>query len=182
MTNPQPPVFADTSPAVSPDGRSLVFLRRTSWGAGELHLLPLGRRSDRRRRAQAPHDRRLRADYPAWMPDGEEIVFSAKGSLWRLAVSGGNAPTRIPYVGEDGLMPAISRPQPGQAGSPGLRPQLRRREFLAHRDVRSGCAILIGAGAGDLVDEIGLPLPSFRRTADASPSPRPLGRSGDLGL
>jgi serine/threonine protein kinase len=114
LTNPQPPVFADTSPAISPDGRSLAFLRRTTWGAGELHLLPLGEgltAAGAPRRLTAVE---LRADFPAWMPDSEEIVFSAKNSLWRLAVASENAPTRIPYVGEDGLMPAISASQPGK--------------------------------------------------------------------
>jgi len=115
LTNPQPPVFADTSPAIAPDGRSLVFLRRTSWGSGELQLLPLGKglsaSGELRRLTTA--DRR--ADFPAWMPGGREIVYSARFNLWRLDVAGGKAPERIPYVGEDGLMPAISRPQPGRA-------------------------------------------------------------------
>lgn len=114
LTNPQPPVLADTSPAVSPDGRSLVFLRRTTWGSGELHLLPLGRGliagGEPRRLTPAG----LRADFPAWMPDGNEIIFSAKGSLWRLGVFGENAAMRIPYLGEDGSMLAISRSQPGK--------------------------------------------------------------------
>jgi len=114
LTNPQRPVLADTSPAVSPDGRSLVFLRRTSWGSGELHLLPLG---DGLTVAGAP--RRLTAaallaDYPAWMPDGKEIVFSAKRALWRMAVAGDGTPTRVPYVGSDGVMPAIARSDSGK--------------------------------------------------------------------
>jgi eukaryotic-like serine/threonine-protein kinase len=113
LTSPQPPLFADTSPAVSPDGRSLVFLRRTSWAAGELHLLPLAAgltpAGEPRRLTSAD----LRADHPAWMPDGKEIVFSAKTGLWRMAVTGALAPTRVPYVGENGLTPAISRPRPG---------------------------------------------------------------------
>jgi Tol biopolymer transport system component len=45
------------------------------------------------------------------MPDGKEIIFAAKGALWRLDITGGD-PTRIPYIGEEGLMPAISRAQP----------------------------------------------------------------------
>lgn len=114
LTNPQPPVLADTSPAVSPDGGSLVFLRRTSWGAGELHVLTLGDGltavGEPRRLTPAA----LRADYPAWVPGGHEIVFSAKGSLWRLVVLGENRPTRLPYVGEDGVMPAISGSQAGK--------------------------------------------------------------------
>jgi len=114
LTNPQPPVLADTSPAISPDGRSLVFLRRTSWGAGELHLLPLGKGLTAAGETRRLTPVELRADYPTWMPDGKEIVFSARGSLWRQGISGENAPMRIPYVGEDGLMPTISRSQPGK--------------------------------------------------------------------
>jgi Tol biopolymer transport system component len=53
----------------------------------------------------------LRADYPAWTVDSREIVFAAQGSLWRMAAIPGSAPTRIPYIGEDGVMAAISRPQ-----------------------------------------------------------------------
>jgi Tol biopolymer transport system component len=114
LTNPQRPVLADTSPAISPDGDALVFVHRTSWGSGELHLLPLGEgltAAGEPKRLTPPD---LRADYAAWMPDGGEIIFSAKGGLWRLAVRGENTPMRIPYVGEDGSMPAISRPQPGK--------------------------------------------------------------------
>jgi Tol biopolymer transport system component len=114
LTNPQPPALADIAPAVSPDGRSLVFLRRTTWGGGELHLLPLGEGLTAAGEPRRLTPVELRADFPAWMPDGKEIVFSARGSLWRLAVTGENTPTRIPYVGEDGLMPVISRPQPGK--------------------------------------------------------------------
>jgi len=114
LTKPQPPALADTSPAVSPDGRSLVFLRRTTWGAGELHLLPLGGGLTAAGEPRRLTPVELRADFPAWAPDGKEIIFSAKDSLWRLAVTGESAPTRIPYVGEDGLMPALARAQPGQ--------------------------------------------------------------------
>jgi Tol biopolymer transport system component len=114
LTNPQPPVTADTSPAVSPDGSSLVFLRRTTWGAGELQMLPLGTGLTAASEPKRLTPVELRADYPAWITEGKEIIFSAKGNLWRLAVTGDNTPTRIPYVGEDGLMPAISRAQPGK--------------------------------------------------------------------
>jgi Tol biopolymer transport system component/tRNA A-37 threonylcarbamoyl transferase component Bud32 len=114
LTNPQPPVLADISPAVSPDGSSLVFLRRTTWGAGELHLLGLGKGLTAEGEPSRLTPVELRADFPAWMPDGKELIFSAKGSLWRLAVFGEKTPTRIPYIGEDCLMPTISRAQPGK--------------------------------------------------------------------
>jgi len=114
LTRPNPPVLAHISPALSPDGGSLVFLERTSWRGGELRLLPLGTdltAAGEPRRLTPPE---LRADYPAWMPDGREIIFSAKGGLWRLTVRGENAPSRIPYIGEDGLMPVLSRSQSGK--------------------------------------------------------------------
>jgi Tol biopolymer transport system component len=107
LTNPQLPALADIAPAVSPDGRSLVFLRRTTFGAGELHLLLLGTGLTAAGEPKRLTSVALRADFPAWMPDGREIVYSAKGGLWRLNVAGENAPTRIPYIGEDGLMPTI---------------------------------------------------------------------------
>ena len=53
----------------------------------------------------------LDASYPAWMPDSKEILFSASRRLWRLVVPGQNAPARLPFVGEDGIMPTISRLQ-----------------------------------------------------------------------
>src|SRR5438876_248781 len=58
----------------------------------------------------------LNAAYPTWMPGSKEILFSASGSLWRQIVvrgkPGENQPERLPFVGEDGLMPVLSRPQP----------------------------------------------------------------------
>jgi hypothetical protein len=48
------------------------------------------------------------------MPDGKQIVFSAKGGRWKLAISGESPPERLPFVGEDGVMPVISRGEPGR--------------------------------------------------------------------
>jgi eukaryotic-like serine/threonine-protein kinase len=118
LTNPPAPALGDSTPAVSPDGRSLVFRRVHGAGAGELYWLPLGRgltaAGDPRRLTL----RALDAGYPAWMPDGREVVFSAGvgagGGLWRLAISGQSRPARLPFVGENGVMPTVSRQQPGR--------------------------------------------------------------------
>jgi Tol biopolymer transport system component len=59
----------------------------------------------------------MNAAYPAWMPDSDEIIFSAKRHLWRLAVSGrasGETPAQLPFVGENGIMPVVSRSLPGR--------------------------------------------------------------------
>ncbi len=64
----------------------------------------------------------LDAGYPTWMPGSQEILFSTaggslRGNLWRLVVAdkdgGETTPARLPFVGEDGLMPVVSRPRPG---------------------------------------------------------------------
>src|SRR5690348_2616777 len=50
------------------------------------------------------------------MPDSHEVLFSATGGgLWRLRVSSKSVPVRLPFTGEDGIMPAVSRPISGPA-------------------------------------------------------------------
>ncbi|HYZ85439.1 MAG TPA: winged helix-turn-helix domain-containing protein [Bryobacteraceae bacterium] len=122
LTNTRPPAFGDTNPAVSSDGSWLVFRRHPSGlGNGELYLLRLGRGlipvGEPQRLTRAAMD----AGYPTWVPGSNEILFSTgggylRGSLSRLVVATGETtPTRLPFVGEDGLMPtAVSRPQTGR--------------------------------------------------------------------
>ncbi len=114
LTNPEPPVFFDANPVVSPDGDALVFQRYPTGAGVELYWLPLGpgliASGEPRRLTSAA----LNAVHPAWMPDGKEVVFSSRGSLWKLAVSSASPPTRLPFVGEDGFWSVVSRPQTGQ--------------------------------------------------------------------
>ena len=118
LTNPQPPVLGDTNPAVSPDGRSLVFHRNPTGAGGQFYWLPLGKGLTAGGEPRLLTLAALNARHSAWMPDGKEVLFSARGSLWRLAVTGEkpgeSPPARLPFVGEDGLMPIVSRPQPGR--------------------------------------------------------------------
>ena len=97
---------------ISPDGRSLVFRRDTAPFIGELYHVSLGPGfttvGDARRITSLEF-----ATRPAWMPDSQEIVFSAKRGLWRMSVDGA-APARLPFVGKDGLHPTISRSNDGR--------------------------------------------------------------------
>ncbi|CAN5896811.1 winged helix-turn-helix domain-containing protein [soil metagenome] len=70
----------DLGPVVSPDGRSLAFLRERNWTSTAIVLLPLPHRAE----AAAP--RQLTPDtYSvrglAWTPDGRDLVFSSGGHL-----------------------------------------------------------------------------------------------------
>ena len=114
LTHPRPPVSGDTHPAVSPDGRWLVFRRGSGMYFGELYRLPLGKGL-----VAAGEPQRIALDetngaHPTWLPGSKEILYSARGGLWRLEVAGEGVPARIPYVGEYGVMPVISQPQPGR--------------------------------------------------------------------
>jgi Tol biopolymer transport system component/DNA-binding winged helix-turn-helix (wHTH) protein len=117
LTHPQPSAAGDTSPAVSPDGSWLVFRRDATPYTGELYRLPLGTGLTAAGEPRRLTSVALDAGNPAWMPDGKQILFSARGGLWRLVVAGEKpefTAARLPFVGEDGLMPVLSRPQPGR--------------------------------------------------------------------
>ena len=110
LTRPEREV--DVNPAVSPDGRSLVFFRRdpTSF-SGAFHRLPLGER-------MAPGDPvrltgPVRGGKPVWTPDGREILFASRRALWRFDALKGGTPARVPSV-EDSHDVAVSRTAGGQ--------------------------------------------------------------------
>jgi Tol biopolymer transport system component len=115
LTNPQPPAFGDTHPAVSPDGRWLVFERELAPPSAELYLLPLGKNLTAGGEIRRLPFAVFNWDYMTWMPDSKEILFSGGGSLWRAAIPGDSKPVRVLFVGEDGIMPVVSRPQPERA-------------------------------------------------------------------
>lgn len=114
LTRPQHPALSDNSPAVSPDGRSLVFRRNLAPFSSELHWLTLGTGMTASGESKRLTAAALDAGKAAWLPDGKEILFPAQGHLWRLAVEGDGRQERLPYVGEDASMPAVSRLRPGQ--------------------------------------------------------------------
>jgi Tol biopolymer transport system component len=108
LTRPGKELLADNDPAISPDGRWLAFRREVAPFAGGLYLHQL--QGDLivtgEPRLLAPVD--LYAYNPRWTPDSRDIVFSARSSLWRLRVSGDGTAERLPFVGEDGIMPFVS--------------------------------------------------------------------------
>jgi Tol biopolymer transport system component len=105
-------LVADADPSISPDGRYLVFRRDTTPFSGAIYLLTL--------KGGAPDGDSLRltptlsAGRPTWMPDSREILFAARGALWRLSTSQGRPPTRLAFVGQDGSSPVVSRTSDGR--------------------------------------------------------------------
>ena len=111
LTSPQPPAVGDSHPAVSLDGKWLVFRRSASLFSGELMRLGLTREMTAVGEPHRLTPASMNANYPGWIPGADEILFSAQDGLWRLRVIGESSPARLPFVGEDGVMPAVSRPQ-----------------------------------------------------------------------
>jgi Tol biopolymer transport system component/DNA-binding winged helix-turn-helix (wHTH) protein len=107
LTNPPEGWDGDWMPAVSPDGRVLVFARGTERSVRDLYTMNLP--------AGTPH--RLTSDGRlilgvTWSSDGSHVVFSSdRGgtlALWRVALSGG-APVREPVGTDDAYSPTIAR-------------------------------------------------------------------------
>jgi Tol biopolymer transport system component len=113
LTHPPSEEAGDVAPAVSPDGRTLVFSRvspdyfnATVWllHRGEGYK-PLGKEE----KVQSPGVTDIGA---AWLPDGREFVFSSgtgtNYGLWRIALSKGAVARRLD-IGVAAAWPTISR-------------------------------------------------------------------------
>ena len=106
--------FEDLDPALSPDGRTLAFARRSSFWLSEIHTLPLSEdlvpMGEARRLTSLEQD----SYSPGWTPDGSRILFTsspAGGSrrIWSIPASGGERAEPVALPGEAADQPAISR-------------------------------------------------------------------------
>jgi len=114
LTNPPIEEVGDTDPAVSPDGRTLVFSRISpdfyNVSLWRLHLgggyQPIGKEE----KIQTGNMTNVDA---AWLPGSNEFVFSsgtgAYVALWRIAVSEGAIPRRINLEASNASMPTIAQ-------------------------------------------------------------------------
>jgi Tol biopolymer transport system component len=106
-TLPPDKIIGDLSPAFSPDGRSLAFVRASASGVNDVYIAPVAGGVPRR----LTFDNR-NALSVAWTPDSRWIVFSSDRGrntvLWRVRASGGT-PERVSGVGENAADPIFSR-------------------------------------------------------------------------
>ncbi len=88
LTTPPGSIIGDCSPAFSPDGKTLAFVRVVSASVGDVYLVP----------TSGGEAMRLTMDNQCindltWAPDGRQIIFSSRrggiNRLWEIPVSGG---------------------------------------------------------------------------------------------
>ncbi len=108
LTTPQAGAFGDGSPAFSPDGQSLAFIRSPNFLVGDIYLMPVSGGEP----VRLTSDNLQLEDGLTWTADGREIVYSSpRGglpTLWRVSASGGR-PRRLIGIGEYAYNPSISR-------------------------------------------------------------------------
>jgi serine/threonine protein kinase len=76
MTNPPRYTSGDTAPALSPDGRRLVFRRTTGFAAGQLYSQRVDERLETQGEPALLTPGGISSASPAWTADGREIVYS----------------------------------------------------------------------------------------------------------
>lgn len=106
LTSPPGSIIGDLSPAFSPDGKQVAFVRATSAVVEDLFVVSLTGGEPRRLTFTNAVINNL-----TWSSDGNEIVFSARpggnSSLWRIPVEGGK-PEPIAAAGSNTVDPCFA--------------------------------------------------------------------------
>ena len=92
----------DGLPAISPDGSALIFTRHLHvYGVGDIYQVRLDGNATP---IEAPRlmlsvNKVAGLAFPAWTPDGKEIIAATRFGIIRLAADGSQSPTEIPWMG-----------------------------------------------------------------------------------
>ena len=110
LTSPPAESMGDTGPALSPDGRTLAFVRASRIFFSDLYLLELSEdftpQGEPRRLTSESRD----IWSPVWTPDASEIIFGSRNSgLWKISVFGPGVPARLTAAGQAAYALDVSR-------------------------------------------------------------------------
>ncbi len=112
VTSPSRDLAGDVGPAMSPDGRSLAFVRLKGSGIGDIYMASLSGEPPAAGHASQVTTEEADLSTPAWTPDGRELIFSSNRTgwreLWRVKAAPSPQPVRLAGVGENASDVAIS--------------------------------------------------------------------------
>jgi Tol biopolymer transport system component len=107
ITNPPASWDGDLSPAYSPDGQKIAFVRALEGAVRDIYVLSVGNKLPPKR---LTFDNR-NIESLTWDKDSQSIIFSSdrggKYSLWRVSLTGAE-PQRLPMGTEDAFEPTVS--------------------------------------------------------------------------
>jgi serine/threonine protein kinase len=152
LTSPQDSLFADSDPAISPDGKWLVFRREVAPFTGELTLLPLGNDVTAAGELRRLTTTDFAAFNPRWTPDGTEILFRGQGSALETPRLRRRDAGAAAICGRRRHCPRRVESPGWWSGAAGVHTKLHRRQRLAHRGAISRCARYVSAGRRGLLD------------------------------
>lgn len=106
ITNPPDGSQGDSSPAISPDGKTLAFARSLDEDRGDIYLADISGAHPRAVTFDNHHIRGI-----AWMPGGQDLIYASdRGTgwrLWRLPAYGGS-PRDLLISGNHASFPAVA--------------------------------------------------------------------------
>jgi serine/threonine protein kinase/ribosomal protein L24E len=92
-------VYGDNNPKISPDGKTVAFIKSLSYSISELYTIPSNGGEEKRLTFDS-----LLVGGIAWTANGDDIVFSSNRggnkTLWRIPSNGGS-PTAVPGSGDN---------------------------------------------------------------------------------
>jgi Tol biopolymer transport system component/DNA-binding winged helix-turn-helix (wHTH) protein len=151
LTAPPSDAIADFAPTLSPDQKTVAFIRSSTVGVAEVYTVALSGGSPR----QLTHDGRGIAGDLMWSSDGQYIVFNSDRSgldrVWRVPATGGAVEPETVYPGvgalsRDGRRLAYIEPSGFWRSSPSIwRTELSR----PGGEVVSQKKILVSTGTND---------------------------------
>jgi Tol biopolymer transport system component/serine/threonine protein kinase len=106
LTSPHTGSLGDVQPSISPDGKTVAFIRYGIGDVNDVYLVSVARGEPRRLTFENAN-----LSSPTWTPDGRNILFRSGISntgLWNVPATGGK-PARIEAVGQNLRGFAISR-------------------------------------------------------------------------